>query len=293
MDRFTSIAIFTRAAEQGSFTAAAETLNMSPQLVGKHVSSLEQHLGVRLINRTTRHHSLTDAGRDFYDRAKSILAELEAAEKFAEVTRAIPRGRLRINAPVTFGIHALSGLLPQYLSQNPEVNVELTLGNRMVDLIDEGFDVVFRVGELSDSGLKSRMLRPYTLIACAAEKYLQNAPPLNHPDDLRSHECLIFSHTVLRTHWDFVTEEGIIQVPVSGRLTLDSGEALMQATCAGQGIALQPAELVMPLLASGKLLPVLQEYPVPARKLQLLYAPDRRLTPRMRSFIDFATEHFG
>lgn len=293
MDRFTSITIFTRAAEQGSFTAAAETLNMSPQLVGKHVSSLEQHLGVRLINRTTRHHSLTDAGRDFYERAKSILAELEAAESFAEETRATPRGRLRINAPVTFGIHALSALLPVYLRQHPEVTLELTLGNRMVDLIDEGFDIVFRVGDLSDSGLKSRMLRPYTLIACASEIYLQNAPPLEHPEDLRGHECLIFSHTVLRTSWDFLSGEEVIRVPVSGRMMLDSGEALMQATCAGQGIALQPAELVLPMITSGQLVAVLPDYPVPARKLQLLYAPDRRLTPKMRSFIDFATTHFG
>lgn len=293
MDRLTSMAVFIRAVELGSFTAAAETLNMSPQLVGKNVSFLEQHLGVKLINRTTRHHSLTEAGRTFYERARIILAEVEAAENCAARERATPRGRLRINAPVTFGIHALAAKLPIYLRQNPDVNIELTLGNRMVDLIDEGFDIVFRVGDLPDSGLMSKMLAPYQLIACAADSYLSAAPALAHPEDLRHHECLIFSHTVLRTTWDFENAQGKMHIPVRGRLMLDSGEALIQATLSGQGVALQPAELVAPLIRSGQLRQVLPGYHVPTRQHHLLYAPDRRMTPKLRSFIDFATEHFG
>lgn len=293
MDRLTSMAIFTRSVELGSFTAAGEALNISPQLVGKNVSFLEQHLGVKLINRTTRHHSLTEAGRDFYERAKIILAELDAAENFAAKERTTPRGRIKVNAPVTFGIHALSPKLPIFLNNHPEVTVELSLGNRMVDLIDEGFDIVFRVGDLPDSGLIHKTLNPYRLIACAARSYLSVSPVLDHPDDLRRHECLIFSHTVLRTYWDFSKNGDLFRIPIAGRLMIDSGEALIQATLAGQGIALQPAELVMPYLQSGQLVQVLENFAVPPRKIHLLYAPDRRMTPKMRSFIDFASEQFG
>ncbi|XXN62669.1 LysR family transcriptional regulator [Enterobacter ludwigii] len=293
MDRLTSMTVFTRSVELGSFTAAAEALDMSPQLVGKNVSFLEQHLGVRLINRTTRQHSVTEAGRDFYERAKIILAELEAAESFAAETRATPRGRIRINAPVTFGVHALAPLLPTYLKQNPDVTVELMLANRMVDLIDEGVDIVFRVGHLPDSGLVARALHPYQLIACASPTYLNDAPPLAHPRDLSQHECLIFSHTSLRTHWEFESAEGMLRVAVEGRLMLDSGEALINAARAGQGVALQPAELVNPLIQEGSLVQVLGAYNIPTRPLHILHAPDRRLTPKVRSFLDFASDHFG
>ncbi|MFS2221706.1 LysR family transcriptional regulator [Pantoea sp. B65] len=293
MDRLTSMAVFVRAVELGSFTAAADALTMSPQLVGKNVSILEQHLGVRLLNRTTRQHSLTEAGRHFYERAKIILAEVEAAESFAAEARVVPRGRLKINAPVTFGINALAPKLPLFLRQYPEVTVELTLANRMVDLIDEGYDAVFRVGALADSGLMAKTLAPYRLITCAAPSYLLTAPPLDTPEDLRRHECLIFTHTSLRTEWVFDGPTGRVTLPVSGRLLLDNGEALISSALAGFGIAMQPAELVTPHIASGRLERVLNEYQVPTRPLHLVYAPDRRITPKLRSFIDFAAAHFG
>jgi len=293
MDRLTSMAVFTRSVELGSFTAAAEALDMSPQLVGKNVSFLEQHLGVSLINRTTRQHNVTEAGRDFYERAKIILAELEAAESFAAETRAAPRGRIRINAPITFGIHVLAPLLPVYLKQNPDVTAELVLANRMADLVDEGFDIIFRVGHLPDSGLIARALRPYKLIACASPGYLHDAPPLFHPNDLSQHECLIFSHTSLRTHWDFESPEGILRIAIKGRLMLDSGEALINATRAGHGVAIQPVELVMPFIEEGSLIQVLGDFNIPARPLHILHAPDRRLTPKVRSFLNFASDYFG
>ncbi|WP_410014543.1 LysR family transcriptional regulator [Sodalis sp. C49] len=293
MDRLTSMAVYVKSVELGSFSAAADALAMSPQLVGKHVSVLEQHLGVRLLNRTTRQHSLTEAGRHFYERAKIILAEVEAAESFAEQARAVPRGRLKINAPVTFGVNALAPRLPVFLKHYPEVSVELTLSNRLVDLIDEGYDAVFRVGELAESGLKAKTLAPYRLIACAAPSYLLTAPPLNEPEDLLGHECLIFTHTSLRTQWVFAGPKGRVTVPVTGRLLLDSGEALISATLAGFGIAMQPAELVGPHIEAGRLAVVLREYSVPTRPLHVVYAPDKRITPKLRSFLDFAITVFG
>jgi len=293
MDRITSMQIFVKAVELGSFSMAADMLDMSPQLVGKNVLALEQRLGVRLLNRTTRRHSLTEIGKIFYERAKIILAEVEAAESLVAETRAVPRGHLRINAPVTFGIHALAPKLPEYLASFPEVSVELTLANRMVDLIDEGYDAVFRVGELSDSGLMARQLAPYRLVLCAAPSYLARSEPLNKPADLQKHECLVFSHTSLRTHWVFNGPEGQETVPMSGRLMIDSGEALLSAAIAGLGLILQPVELVTAELAAGRLVIAMPEYEVPARELHVLYAPDRRMTPKLRSFLDYVVASFG
>lgn len=293
MDRLLSMSVFAKAVELGSFSAAGEALRMSSQLVGKHVQTLEQHLGVRLINRTTRRQHLTEAGFAFYERVKIILAEVEAAEGLAAMSGSTPRGRLRINAPVSFGVHALSGRLPEYLAMYPEVSIDMALSNRYVDLIDEGFDVAFRVGELPDSGLIARALAPYRLRLCAAPSYLADHPPITHPDDLTQHECLGFSYTELRTRWTFQGPEGEIIVPVSGKLMVDSGEALLVAARAGMGILLQPCELVREDLAAGRLVLVLPEYLVPTRPFHLLHAPDRRMTPKLRSFIDFVIAKFG
>lgn len=285
--------VFAKAVETGSFSAAGDALRMSSQLVGKHVQTLEQHLGVRLIQRTTRRQHLTEAGTAFYERVKIILAEVEAAEGVAAISGATPRGRLRINAPVTFGVHALAPRLSDYLRTYPDVTIDMALSNRYVDLIDEGFDIVFRVGELADSGLIARALSPYRLCLCAAPAYLADCPPITHPGDLEQQECLGFSHTELRSRWSFEGPDGLITVPVSGKLMVDSGEALLMAARAGMGVLLQPYELVNADLASGSLVTVLPEFPVPARAFHVLYAPDRRMTPKLRSFLDFVLDNFG
>ncbi len=293
MDRLTGMEVFVRAVDCGSFSAAAEAMQMSSQLVGKHVQKLEQHLGVQLLHRSTRRQSLTDFGRVFYERAKIILAEVETAESMAEETRAVPAGRLRINAPVSFGMRTLSPLLPTFMKLYPEVSVELTLANRAVDLIDEGYDAVFRVGELSDSGLIARRLSPYRLALCASPRYLAKAPSLTSPQDLAHHECLGFSHTELRTHWTFDGPDGRHVVPVTSRLVADHGEPLLCAALEGLGIMLQPLELVHDYIEDGQLVELLPDYKVPTRPLHVLYAPDRRLTPKLRSFLDFVVVHFG
>jgi DNA-binding transcriptional LysR family regulator len=293
MDRLSSMAAFVKAVETGSFSAAGDAMQMSAQLIGKHVHHLELRLGVRLLNRTTRRQSLTDFGREFYERSKSILAEVEMAENLAAETQALPSGRLRINAPVSFGMQSLAPRLPEFMQANPMISVELTLANQSVDLIDEGFDVVFRVGQLSDSGLIARPLSPYRLILCAAPSYLKDMPPITTPWDLQEHECLGFSHTELRTHWTFDGPEGRVVVPVSGRFMADHGEPLLCAAIAGLGVMLQPVELVSHSLEQGALVPLLPDYPVPSRALHVLYAPDRRITPKLRTFLDFATSTFG
>lgn len=293
MDRLLSMTVFARAVELGSFSAAAEVLHMSPQLVGKHVHTLEQHLGLRLLNRTTRRQHLTEIGASYYEKVKLILSAVASAEGLAAESLATPSGRLRVNAPLTFGIHALMPRLAGYMAAHPGVQVEVSLANRYVDALEEGADVVFRVGELSDSSRIARRLAPYRLILCAAPAYIEAHPPITSPMDLASHECLGFAHTELRTHWRFDGPAGLVTVPVTGRLMVDSGEALLVAARAGMGVLLQPAELVEPDIAAGRLVRVLPKYRAPDRPLHLLFAPDKQMTPKLRSFIEFAVAAFG
>lgn len=293
MDRLTQMATFVKAVELGSFSAAAEELKMSPQLVGKQVKLLEQHLGLSLLNRTTRRQSLTDFGRAFYPRAKLILADMQAAESLAAVTRGVPSGRLRINAPVSFGMRTLSPRLVEYMVRYPQVSIDLTLSNELVDLVNDGYDVVFRIGELPDSGLKAIPLAPYRLALCAAPSYLARRPPITSPWDLQQHECLGFAYSDGRTRWTFDSPEGRIDVPITSRLTINQGDPLLAAAVAGLGVVLQPLDLVSDALRDGTLVALLPDYSVPSSPMNILYAPDRRLTPKLRSFLDFASAAFG
>ncbi|MBN3780560.1 LysR family transcriptional regulator [Burkholderia sp. Ac-20345] len=293
MDRLACMKVFVRAVEAGSISSAANEMNMSPQLAGKQIRALEEGLGIKLLSRTTRRQSLTDSGQLFYERAKSILAEMEAAEALMAETRSEPRGRLRISAPITFGSHGLAPEIPEYLRQHPEVSVDLNLSNRTVDLVEEGFDVVFRTGDLPDSSLIARRLGWYRLVLCAAPDYIRSAEKIRSPDDLAKHECLVFSHTALRTQWTFDGPDGRVSVPIKGRFSTNSGEALRSTAVAGMGILLQPYELVADEIAAGRLVRLLPEYEPPARALHALYASDRQMTPKLRSFLEFAVQRFG
>lgn len=293
MDRLDQMAVFVKAVELGSFSAAADDLQLSSQLVGKQVKLLEQHLGLSLLHRTTRRQSLTDFGRAFYQRAKLILADMEAAESLAAVTRGTPSGRLRINAPVTFGMRVLSPRLLEYMVRYPQVSVDLTLSNELVDLVNDGYDVVFRIGELADSRLKAVPLTPYQLVLCAAPSYLARRPVIRTPEDLSQHECLGFTFSDGRSSWTFDGPDGRIEVPITSRLTINQGDPLLAAAVAGLGVVLQPQELVGDALRDGTLVQLLPQYQVPTSPMHMLYAPDRRQTPKLRSFLDFAIAAFG
>lgn len=293
MDRLACMKVFVKVVEAGSISSAAAELDLSSQLAGKQIRALEDGLGIKLLNRTTRRQSLTDSGQLFYERAKNILAEMDAAEALMAETRSEPRGRLRISAPITFGSHGLSPEIPEYLRQHPEVSIDLSLTNRTVDLVEEGFDVVFRTGDLPDSSLIARRLAPYRLVLCASASYIKHAEPLRTPTDLVNHECLVFSHTSMRTQWSFDGPEGRVTVPINGRFFTNSGEALRAAAVAGMGILLQPLELVADEIEASRLVRLLPAYDPPARPLHALYAPDRRMTPKLRSFLDFAVQRFG
>lgn len=192
MDRLTSMNVFVRTADLGSFAAAAEALRISPQMVAKHIARLESRLGTPLINRTTRRQHLTDIGRSYYERCKIVLSEAEAADAIALEMKITPSGTLRVNAPVTFGTSSLTPFITHYLAQYPETQIELTLSDRLVDPVEEGYEVILRIGELTDSQMIAYPLRPYRLIACASPDYLaQNGVP-ETPAELANHSCLVY-----------------------------------------------------------------------------------------------------
>ncbi|WP_459873402.1 LysR substrate-binding domain-containing protein [Halomonas shantousis] len=290
------MAIFVRTADLGSFTAAAAEFGLSTQMVSKHVMTLEQRLGSRLLHRTTRRQSLTEIGRIYHERCQAILAEVEAAEALTEQARAVPRGRLRINAPVTFGSQALVPLITRYLRDYPEVEVDLALSDRLVDPIEEGYEAVIRLGPISDSTtLVARPLAPYRLIACASPAYLaERGEPLT-PEDLVEHECLGFAYWsgTLGRQWRFSRGSCSYDAPVSGRLYINDWKGLLRAALEGFGITLGYEAALAEELAAGRLVRLLPGYDGPSRPMHLLYATDQRMTPKLRHFIDDVVTAFA
>lgn len=293
MDRITSMQIFVKVAEVGSFAAAAGELKLSPAMVAKHIRSLEDRLQISLIRRTTRRQSLTEFGQRFLERCRNVLLEVEAAENLAAESQSLPRGLLRVNAPVTFGSTCLAEELPDYLRRYPEVRVELSITDRMVDLVDEGYDAVIRIGPLADSSLRARALRPYEMALCAAPAYLAGKPMPRTPDDLAEHACLGFAHWVPRNQWQFIGQDGSQTVEVSGPLSTNMGHALRAAALNGLGIILQPRILLQRDIDRGALVELLPAWRHAARPMHLLTAADRRRTRTLQSLVDFLVERFG
>ena len=295
MDRLASMGVFVKAADLGSFTAAAAALGMSSQMVGKHVSFLEARLGAQLLRRTTRQQSLTDIGRSFYERCRTILSETEAAETLVNDLSTTPRGRLRVNAPVTFGACRMAPLVTRYLKAYPDVEVELTLSDRFVDVVDEGYDAVIRIGPIKDTTLAMRELASYTLIACASPAYLAANGAPNTPGDLAGHQCLVFvSWSGLPyAEWRFVKARRAFTVQVRSRFQINDGRALLVAALEGHGIILQSEAVVRGDLDSGRLVQVLPGYASPSQPMHLLFSARRPQTPNLRCFIDCVVNAFG
>lgn len=293
-DRLTSMGAFVMAAEAGSYASAAVRLGMSPQMVAKHVSALEQRLGARLLNRTTRRQSLTELGSAYYERCKHILSEAEAADSLAQILHATPRGKLRITAPVTFGANSLMPFVTAFLREHPEVEIDLHLSDRFVDLVEDGYEAAFRIGPLADSSLTARPLQPYRLLACAAPSYLAARGTPVTPADLADHECLgyaFWSRPADRT-WTFTQGPNVHHVNVRSRLQVNETKALLTAALEGFGVVLGQADFLAPALASGALIQLLPNFEAPSRPLHLLYRADRQMTAKLRRFIDEAVAYF-
>ena len=295
MDRLASMAAFVKAAELGSFASAASALGMSPQMVAKHVTFLEARLGVGLLNRTTRRQSLTPIGEVYLERCRIVLAEADAADMLGRGAAMVPRGKLRINAPVSFGSQTLTPMVTRYLHRFREVEIDLVLGDRYVDLVEEGFEIVFRIGPLPDSGLIARKLAPWRQVACASPAYLgkRGAPKL--PADLADHECVGFAHwpSPAVAAWHFTQGTETFEPRIVTRLRLNNGRALLNAALEGFGIVLVAEELARKDIAAGQLVRVLPDFDPLPQPMHLLYLQDRRQTPKLRSFIEAALKAFG
>ncbi|MFL9865708.1 LysR family transcriptional regulator [Paraburkholderia fungorum] len=295
MDRLASMAAFVKTVEVGSFAAAANALSMSSQMIAKHVTWLESRLGTRLLNRTTRRQSLTDIGKAYYDRCKLVLADADWADSLADEAKGAPRGRLRVNAPVSFGTHSLTPVIARYLRQYPKVEVDLVLSDRFVDLVEEEFEAVFRIGPLADSSFIARELAPFRLVACASPDYLRERGVPAVPTDLETHECLVYASTSAPavSEWRFVRGDESYHIDVSHRLRVNDAKALLVAALNGFGVAFIAEDLVGESLRSGRLVKVLPDYETPSRPIHLIYHPDRRQTPKLKSFISAVISELG
>ncbi len=295
MDRLTSMAVFVKAMDLGSFTAAANVLGMSSQMVGKHVGLLEGRLGAQLLRRTTRRQGLTDLGQVFYERSRAILAEAEAAEALLHDLSTTPRGRLRVSAPINFGACRVAPLVTQYLRAYPEMEIELSLTDRYVDMVDEGFDAVFRLGPLGDSTLVSRELAPHRQVTCASPAYLAAHGEPSRPEDLAMHACLGYVNwsSLPYAEWRFTRGGQVHAVTVRSRFQVNDGRVLRTAALEGNGINLQPEAVVREDLDAGRLVQVLSDYAAPSRPLYLLFPTRRAQTAKLRTFIDMAVETLG
>lgn len=293
MDRLTSMAIFVSVVDLGSFTAAAKAHDISATMVAKHINALEARLDTRLLHRTTRRLSPTEAGRRFTESCRRVLADVAIAEAVGAEVAQTPVGRLRIAAPVAFGTERVAPLLAAYLDRFPDMQADLVLGDRKVDLIEEGFDLAFRIGALEDDWLVAHPLAPYRLMLAAAPGYLERHGHPETPDDLRDHRLIGFAQFGADDRWTLVGPGGEHVVPLPPpRLRINHAAALRQAAVAGYGIILQSRVTLDGDLASGRLIPVLADYAPEPRPLTLVRLPDRRMTAGLRAFVEMAVLAF-
>ncbi|WP_417545990.1 LysR family transcriptional regulator [Marinobacter sp.] len=293
MDRIDAMRAFVTVVNEGAFTRAADRLDMSPQLVSKYVSQLEQHLGVRLLNRTTRQIHLTEAGTSYHQRAQQVLNDIDDMESQIGDLQTEARGLLRISAPVSFAIRHMAPLLSEFQKAHPGVGIDLQLNDRKVDVVEEGFDVVLRIGHLKSSSLIAKRIAPIRMVVCASPAYLkQNGTP-QHLEDLQGHRYLRYSYIELDAgqplhRW--LQNNGQND---SNGMTSNNGDVLVKAAIAGAGIALQPTFISGPAIKEGKLQVILQEYEPETMGLYAVYAHRQLLASKVRSFVDFIDGYFG
>jgi len=285
--------VFSRVVEAGGFAAAARQLGLSRAMVSRLVGQLEDTLGTRLLYRTTRKVSLTEAGRAYHDRATALLEELQALEGSVQDLASEARGVLRVNAPTSFGVLQIAPLLPEFLTRHPRARIELTLNDRVVNLVEEGYDVAVRIGQMGDSSLIARRLADIRMLVCAAPDYLARHGTPAHPEALRSHNCLTYSYAAGGNQWHFDGPGGPSSVRISGNLEANSGDATLAAGLAGLGVMLQPSFIVAEALQSGALVRLLPDFHTPSLPLQAVYPHRRHLTTKLRLFIDYLAGHLG
>ncbi len=298
MDLLAGMRLFAEVVDAGSFSAAGRRLGLVPSSVSRQISGLENTLGARLVNRSTRKLSLTEAGRLYYGHAARILLEVEEANRAISHLEAAPRGVLRVNAPIGFGRLHVAPAIRAFLDRYPGLSIDLTLTDNFVDLVEEGADVAIRVGELADSSLIARRLAPNRRVIAASPEYLERRGEPVKPEDLAEHNCLIYKRNEGNIVWKLKGPSGgVIEVPVSGTLQTNSTEALHAAGLAGLGLVLLPTWLIGGDLQAGRLRPVMCDYLVSPTAIDTaihaVYPHNRNLSVKVRAFVDFLVETFG
>lgn len=294
LDRITSMQAFVRVAGLGSFSAAARALGLSQTMVTKHVVALEERLGVKLLHRSTRKLVLTEAGRNYLASCERILAEVEEAEASASLDRIEPRGTLRLNVPLTFGFRQIVPALAAFSRLHPAVDVDLGLADRVVDLIEEGWDLAIRIGRLKDSSLVARRLAPCRTVVCATPDYLYVHGTPRTLEDLAGHNCLGYTlpSAASAGRWAF-GRDGDVLVPIRGNLRANNGDALLAAALAGQGLIHQPTFLVGDALREGRLVRVLPDHPTPEFGIHAVFPSGRHAPAKVRAFVEFLADRLA
>ncbi|MCU7859422.1 MAG: LysR family transcriptional regulator [Candidatus Thiodiazotropha sp. (ex Lucinoma kastoroae)] len=294
MDRLECLESFVAVVESGQFSAAAERLGIGKSVISRRVSELEEYLGALLIQRTTRRFSLTDAGRSFYPRAVQLLEDMAEAEQSVSTAQHTLNGRIRLAAPLSFGLLHLAPALNTFMAQHPGVVLDMDFNDSQVDLIQEGVDLALRIGHLEDSNMVALPLAPVRAIICASPGYLARYGTPETPEELSGHQGLCYSNLPEPQKWRFIDSNGASHtVRVENRMQANNGEIILQAAAAGHGVCLSPTFIAYQAILEGRLVPILRDYVIPSATAYAIY-PNRRFIPqRVRVLADFLRDLFG
>ncbi|WP_221801039.1 LysR family transcriptional regulator [Oceanobacter mangrovi] len=282
------MAIFVHVVEAGSFTGAARNLGLPKSTVSRKITQLEERLGVRLIQRTTRSLRLTDTGNAYYGHCSRILSEIEEANIAVTQMQTTPTGTLRITAPVLFGSTVLASLIAEFMDLHPQLNIDLVLSDQMLDLVQEGIDIAFRIGQLEDSSLIGRYLGDVGVITCASPEYLRRFGTPKHPDEFANHRLITASRWL---QWNMTDPDGSeLSIQIKPKLQANDFASLYALTLSGSGIAPLPALIAAPAIHAGELVPVCSEFPFEANPIHALYPSNRHLSAKVRSFVEFVID---
>lgn len=293
MDRLRAFEVFVAVVAQGGFSRAADKLDTSPANVTRYVNDLEEALGVRLLNRTSRRLSLTETGRTLYDRALSILEDVAEAEAITSSSALQPRGRLRVNAPVSFGILHLAPLWPCFMARYPDIQLDISLSDRVVDLVEEGYDLAIRISRAGSPSLVSRKLATSQNVVCASPDYIARHGAPQAPEDLTHHVCIGYAYSATGDEWGLIDDAGRAhKVAVSTSLQTNNGDTVRAAALAGLGIIWQPTFLIGDDLRRGRLVRLLPGYRMSEIDVLAVYPSRRHVSARVRVMVDFLVEAF-
>lgn len=293
VDPLEGVSVFAAVVEAESFSGAARNLRRSKAAVSTQIQKLEDRLNVRLLNRTTRRLSMTDEGRAFYEHARRILDEAKEAHDALDNLNAEPRGTLRLNAPMSFGQLHLGAAIAEFMVAHPDIQIDLDLNDRQIDLVEDGYDMAIRIAALPDSSLIARRLAPCRRVIVASPEYWDQFGRPKHPKDLSDHETLIYSYLPDPEKMTFIKDEKQITVPTSGRYRANNGEVLLKAAIRGLGVYLCPTFFCCDQLTDGTLEAVLQDYEIEPISVYAVYPHRRHLATRVRAFVDFLSDRFG